>query len=204
MMSQTSPPLECLLEQARLGDGEALGRLLELYRNYLRLLARSLVGRGLCVRLDYSDLVQETFLNAHRGFTSFRGHSEGELIAWLRRILARRLANHVKRDQGPRHNAGREESLEALLDHSDQALQQALIAPGSSPSAQTERRERAVLLADALEKLTPDQREVFTRRHVEQIPIREIAERMGKTSRAVEMLWLRAVEKLNAILGEQS
>ncbi len=203
MMSQVSPPLERLLEQARRGDGEALGRLLELYRNYLRLLARSLVGRGLRVRLDDSDLVQDTFLNAHRGFANFRGHSEGELITWLRQILARRLANHVKRDQGPQRNAGREESLEALLDHSDQALQQALIAPGSSPSARTERRERAVLLADALERLTPDQREVFNLRHLEQVPIREIAERLGKTSRAVEMLWLRAVEKLNAILGEQ-
>jgi RNA polymerase sigma-70 factor (ECF subfamily) len=76
MMSQASIAPEVLLEQAHRGDGEAVGRLLELYRNYLRLLARSLVGPSLRVRLNLSDLVQDTFLNAHRKFADFRGHTE--------------------------------------------------------------------------------------------------------------------------------
>jgi RNA polymerase sigma-70 factor (ECF subfamily) len=57
---------ERLLERIRDGDGAALGRLLELYRNYLRVIARSLIGQALRVRLDASDLVQETFLKASR------------------------------------------------------------------------------------------------------------------------------------------
>ena len=62
---------ELLVKQARAGDGRALGRLLELYRNYLRVVARAMIGQALRVRLDASDLVQETFLKAHREFGHF-------------------------------------------------------------------------------------------------------------------------------------
>jgi RNA polymerase sigma-70 factor (ECF subfamily) len=57
-----------LMALARDGDQSALGKLLDLYRNYLRLVARSLIGAGLRVKLEPSDLVQETFLKAHRDF----------------------------------------------------------------------------------------------------------------------------------------
>ncbi len=69
-----------LLEQARNGNAGAHGELLELYRNYLRLVARSLISSALRVKLEPSDLVQETFLKAHREFTQFGGHSEPELV----------------------------------------------------------------------------------------------------------------------------
>ena len=78
-------------------------QLLELYRNYLRLVARSLISSALRVKLEPSDLVQETFLKAHREFTQFAGQSEPELVAWLRRILVRSLANQVKHHR--RHGA---------------------------------------------------------------------------------------------------
>jgi RNA polymerase sigma-70 factor (ECF subfamily) len=68
-----------LLEQARGGDVAALGQLLELYRNYLRLVARSLISGALRVKLEPSDLVQETFLKAHREFAQFAGQGEPEL-----------------------------------------------------------------------------------------------------------------------------
>jgi RNA polymerase sigma-70 factor (ECF subfamily) len=203
MMSHAGTPPELLLEQARHGDGEALGRLLELYRNYLRLLARSLVGPDLCVRLDQSDLVQDTFLNAHRKFDQFRGHSEAELVSWLRRILANILANQAKRNRGKGCDHRREQSLEVMLERSDQALQRAMAAPGSSPSAQATRRERAVLLADAMEKLTPEQREVFVLRHLNGVSLAETAAHLGLSRNAVANLWLRAVKSLNAILQEQ-
>jgi RNA polymerase sigma-70 factor (ECF subfamily) len=203
-MSQVDTSPELLLAQARRGDGEALGRLLNLYRNYLRLLTRSLAGPRLRGRVDYSDLIQDTFLKAHQGFPNFRGHCERELVAWLRQILAHVVANYVARNQRRARDYRRQDSLDVLLDRSDQALQRALAAPGSSPSAQALRRERAVLLADALESLTPDQKEVFVLRHVDEIPISEIAAKTGRSSKAVGMLWLRAVEKLNALLQEQS
>src|SRR5438445_9762152 len=105
---------ELLLGQARAGCREALGRLLELYRNYLRLLAHTQIDMALRVRLDPSDLVQETLMEAHRDFHDFVGTSERELVAWLRRILVRNLADQVKRHKAQVLDSGRQESLDAL------------------------------------------------------------------------------------------
>lgn len=119
MTSEAIP--DQLIAQVRSGDQAALGRLLELYRNYLRLVARSLIGAALRVKLDPSDLVQETFLKAHREFEGFAGRSEPELMAWLRRILARTLADQVKLLRRKGRNYQRQESLDQLLERSDAA-----------------------------------------------------------------------------------
>ena len=74
MTSESVP--DRLMAQARRGDQAALGKLLELYRNYLRLVARSLIGVALKVKVEPSDLVQETFLKAHQEFGGFRGGNE--------------------------------------------------------------------------------------------------------------------------------
>lgn len=203
LMSPADPTPERLLSRARCGDVDALGHLLDLYRNYLRLLARSLIGRDMRGRLDQSDVVQETFLHAHQGFAEFRGNSEAELLAWLRTILARDLAHLLRLHRRQSRDVRREEGLETLLENADQSLQNALAAPGSSPSRHAAHREQAVLLADALTNLTADQRDVFLARHVDQVPVEDIARQMNRTPNAVRMLWLRAVQNLNAMLGER-
>src|SRR5262249_42221775 len=87
---------ERLLALARAGDGAALGQLFELYREYLTLLASVQLGQRLRGKVDAADVVQETFLEAHRDFAQFRGATEAELTAWLRQVLARNLANLLR------------------------------------------------------------------------------------------------------------
>jgi RNA polymerase sigma-70 factor (ECF subfamily) len=203
-MSRTDSSPEDLLLQARAGHAAALGRLLELYRNYLRLMSRSLISQPLRTRLDASDLVQETFLKAQREFSCFVGSSEPELVAWLRQILVRTLADQVKQHRARKRDYRREEPMEVLLDRSSLAIQQRLASPVSSPSARTSQREQAVLLADAVEKLSANYREVFVLRNLEHIPFDEIAERMGRSSGAVRMLWTRAIARLSELLKEGS
>src|SRR5262245_18602047 len=94
------PDPEELLRQARAGSKPALGSLLELYSSYLELLARLQIGRRLQGKVDAADLVQETFLRAHQFFEQFEGSTEAELVAWLRQILASRLADLVRRYHG--------------------------------------------------------------------------------------------------------
>jgi RNA polymerase sigma-70 factor (ECF subfamily) len=193
-----------LLEQARGGNENALGQLLELYRNYLRLVARSLISEALRVKLEASDLVQETFLKAHREFTQFAGQSEPELVAWLRRILVRSMANQVKHHRRQARDHQRQESLEQLLDRSSITIQQALASSISSPSEQASQREQAVLLANALQRLPDDYREAFIRRTLEHVPFETIAAEMGRSVGAVRMLWTRAVKRLTQMMEDDA
>ena len=194
---------EGLIQKARGGDGEALGQLLESYRNYLRLLAATQVGKGLLLRVDPSDLVQNTFLEAHRGFADFRGKTEAELVAWLRRILVHNLADEAKRHGAERRDFHREESLEVLLDRSSLSAHEALAAGISSPSMQAIRRERAVIVADTLARLPDEHREVVVLRNLLHLKFDEIAVRMGRTPSHARVLWTRALVKLRSLLEER-
>src|SRR5437870_13481199 len=93
---QSQDPTE-LLARARQGNGESLGALLEFYRNYLYLLARTQIDLHLQARANPSDLVQETSLQACSHFHQFRGSTEKQLLAWLRRILVHNRAPVVEK-----------------------------------------------------------------------------------------------------------
>jgi RNA polymerase sigma-70 factor (ECF subfamily) len=193
---------ERLIKLARAKNAHALGQLLELYRNYLALAARLQISRRLQSKIDPADLVQDTFLKAHRHFAQFRGTTEAELLGWLRQILALNVANVVRHYFGTQ---GRDVRLEReLADELAQSSQQwglGLVAEHSSPSQRAARREEAVLLADALEKLPPDYAEVIILRHLEGLPFAEVAQHMGRSVDSVEKLWVRGLVQLRRLLG---
>jgi RNA polymerase sigma-70 factor (ECF subfamily) len=194
---------EQLLRQAQAGDKLALGQLVELYRGYLGLLARMQTSTRLQVKADPEDLVQETFLKVHRDFAQFRGTSEKEWVAWLRQILAYNLAHLVRRYHGSkRRDIKLERAMAEALDESSSALDRGLAAPDSSPSKQAIRREQSVLLADALNKLPADYREVIILSHLQGQSFPEVARQMGRTLDSVKNIWARALAKLRRILGE--
>jgi RNA polymerase sigma-70 factor (ECF subfamily) len=201
----TSLSPEELLHQARSGSSQRLGELLELYRHYLSLLARLEIGRNLQAKLDASDLVQDTLLEAHRNFPKFRGASETQLVCWLRQIMAASLANLLRRYLGTQGRDVRlERDLAVHLDQSSRLLDRGLVAPISSPSQQASRREQVVLLADALEQLPDDYREVIVLRHLEGLTFAEVAQRMGRSLDSVEKLWVRGLARLRQVMGEGS
>ena len=188
---------QALLDRARGGDDAALGLLLESYSNYLTLLARVQIGRRIQGKVDAGDVVQEVFLEAHRQIANFRGTSEGELVAWLRRILAGQLALTLRRYLGTKgRDVNLERELGAKLDQSSQAMDGGFVAPTSTPSQHVSRREQAVLLADALDKLPGDYREVIILRHLEALPFAEVASRMARSEDSVQKLWVRALASL--------
>src|SRR5262249_4873566 len=67
-------------------------------------------------RVDASDIVQQTFLQAHQALAGFRGSTEAELAAWLRQILAHALAHAVRVHGRDRRDVAREQSLEAAVE----------------------------------------------------------------------------------------
>ncbi len=188
-----------LLQRARQEPGE-LDRLFAQCRNYLNVLARAQVEKRLQSKVDASDLVQQTLLEAYRDFRNFRGGTEAEWLAWLRRILTHNAANFIRHWQTTGKRQARREvqlgpadsSAAPRFDPSDH---------GESPSQQLMRKEREVLVADAVAQLPADYQEVINLRNLQRLPFNEVAERMGRSRPAVQMLWLRALNQLQQILA---
>jgi RNA polymerase sigma-70 factor (ECF subfamily) len=193
---------DLLLQRARAGEAEAIEQLLQQYGNYLQLLARTQIGSVLNGILNPSDLVQETMLEASQAFKEFRGETERELMAWLRKILVNTLVDYARHHHAQSRDLHRLQSLNAMLDHSSMAMEQVLAEEIPSPSQQASRREQAVIVADALAALPDDYREVVILRQFQQLKFLEIGTRMGRSAGAARVLWVRALERLRSILGE--
>ena len=203
MTQSSSLDVPALVAAAKRRDGPALDRLLELYRNYLRLLARTWLNGAARGAAEPSDLVQETMLRAHRGFETFRGTAEGELVAWLRQIMARQLTDLVRRMRAARRDMGREIplcDLELLPDR----LQGLAASTISRPSAAVKRRELAVVLADALAQLSSPRREVIVLRNLEELDWPGVAHRMERSEAAVRKLWARALLALRPLIEDSA
>ena len=177
-------------------------RSLDRFRQYLLLLARVRLDPRLKGKLDASDVVQQTLLEAHQGMGQFRGRSVAEQAAWLRQILARNLANAVRDLGRAKRDVARERSLDAALDQSASRLEAWLAAEQSSPSQRVERHERAVLLAEALATLPETQREAVVLRHWHGWSLAEIASHLGTTTAGVTGLLHRGLKKLRKQLQE--
>jgi RNA polymerase sigma-70 factor (ECF subfamily) len=179
------------LARARAGSKEALGQVLQACREYLLCVAaRELDDADLRAKEAASDVVQNTFLDAHRDFGQFGGQTEGEFLAWLRGLLRHNVSNCRRRWRSEMRDAGRE----SRLDSHDSAV--APPAPAPSPSSWAVREEDRESLERALARLPDDQRQVLHLRYREERSFEEIGRLMNRSANAAQKLWARAVERL--------
>jgi RNA polymerase sigma-70 factor (ECF subfamily) len=176
---------------------------LERFRDYLRLLARLRIDSKFRAKVDASDVVQETLLEAHRGWEQFRGSLDAELMAWLRRILAHNLADAFKALERDKRDIARERSLEAQLEDSAVRLVEWVAANQSTPSRQVSREEETLRLAGALSRLPEPQREAVELHHLQGCALREIALRLERSEPAVAGLIHRGLSRLRELLAER-
>jgi len=196
-MNSSVLSLASLLTAFRQGNPAAQGEILARYQSWLRLLARLQLDSRFQGKLDPSDIVQQTLLEACKALPQFRGQTEAELTAWLRQILAHVLAHEVRRYHGTQQrDVGREVSLDQALAQSSQRLADIIAASGPSPSQQAAQREQEVVLAEVLAQLPDDYREVIILRNLEGLSHEQVAQRMGRGVGAVRMLWVRALSRL--------
>lgn len=203
---QSYSPLELsdLIAQSKSGCRDSLGELLSIYRSYLSLVASLQIDKPLQEKVSASDLVQATCLQAHKGIGDFDGNSERELLAWLRKILVSQLLNELRRYSTLGRNLKLERKLNTCSEQSSMMLGSMLAAPGHSPSQSAMRRERAVLLADALAGLPEDYREVIVLRHLQSMPFSTIAKQTDRTVDSVKGIWRRAIAQLRSSLGNEA
>jgi RNA polymerase sigma-70 factor (ECF subfamily) len=174
------------------------------FRDYLLLLARARLDPRLLGRLDASDVVQQTLLEAHRDAAQFRGSSDAERAGWLRQMLARNLANAARDHTRDRRDVNRERSLQASLDESSARLEMFLAADQSSPSQHLDRDEQLRRLAAALAALPDGQREAVELRHLQGWSLADIATHLGRTPAAVAGLLHRGLAELRTLLEGSS
>jgi RNA polymerase sigma-70 factor, ECF subfamily len=166
-------------------ESEPDGPALEHFRSYLHLLAKLHLDPRLRSKLDASDIVQQTLLQAHQARDQFRGHGDGERAAWLRQILAQNLA-HAVRDFGrDKRDGARAHSLEAVLDASSARLEAWLEVEQSSPSQQAQRNEQAVRVAEALDRLPEAQREAVVLHYFHGCLVAEVSRQLGRSTEAI-------------------
>ena len=169
---------------------------LERYRAYLHLLARMQIDRRLRAKVDASDIVQQTLVQAIEGWTEFRGRTDAELAAWLRQILAHNLANTFRDLGRQKRDVRREQSIHAALEQSSARLESWLAADQPSPSQQAIASEQAVQLADALANLPEAQREALTLHHLSGWTIEQVGQHLGRSPAAVAGLIKRGLQTL--------
>ncbi|TWT97014.1 ECF RNA polymerase sigma factor SigR [Botrimarina colliarenosi] len=208
MMSTSGSFAAELLSDARQGSETSLGKLMQLHASYLKLVVASQLDDRLRARVSSSDVVQETFYEAHRDFPAFRGATPEEFLGWLRRILMNNLLRAVEQHlKAAKRDVRREVSLDRarpLGDRSAPGFAAQLPHDGDSPSASFQRRENADTLGQMLDVLPDDYREVLRLRHQEGLDFSEIGERMGRSSGAVRMLWLRSIKRLRSLYDDEA
>lgn len=166
------------------------------YRGYLQFLARQHLSNRYSGRLDYSDVVQQTLLQAHVAKSQFQGESELERLAWLRQILVRCISHATRQLHAKKRDIHRERSLVDDLDASSMRLEGLLADKESTPSQCLARQDRVLLIADAIESLPEEQKQIIVLRYWEEKSLREVADMLGKSLPAVAGQLHRATKKL--------
>ncbi|MBS0204909.1 MAG: sigma-70 family RNA polymerase sigma factor [Planctomycetes bacterium] len=203
-MSDSSPSIilrDCLAK-ARAGDPLARDRLFAACRSYLGLLARASVEPWMQAKIDASDLVQQTMLDAHRDFQHFQGQTDQEWLGWLRQILNHNACDAARHYGVAGKRAARREVPMAGIDNSGSVANMfEPQSPGGSPSQMAINHETELLLAEAMDQLPDDYREVIILRNIQRLPFETVAEQMQRTRAATQMLWMRAIQKLKSLLS---
>jgi RNA polymerase sigma-70 factor (ECF subfamily) len=184
-------------------DESSGGQALEEFRAYLEYLARVRLDPRLQSKLDPEDVVQETLKEAYQARDHFRGESELEKKAWLRKILLHNLATAVEHLRRQKRDVARECSLDAALEHSSARLAALLAADHSTPSEQAQRQEEAMQLEEALTTLPERQRLAVVLRHFHDWPLADISRHLETTSLAVAGLLNRGLKQLRSVLPAQ-
>lgn len=175
----------------------------EPYRSYLLLLARMQLDPRPQCKVEASDVVQHTLLEAHHKRSQFQG-DEAAFAAWLRTALANNIRDALRRARRQKRDIRREQSLEAALEQSSQRLAECLAANQSSPSRRAVLNEELLRLSDALWALPEAQREAVVLHHLQGCTLREVAAILQRSDTAVAGLLHRGLRRLRELLDTKS
>jgi RNA polymerase sigma-70 factor (ECF subfamily) len=176
---------EAVLAKARRGDGEAFRALVEGHARRAFALAYRLMGN----EQDAEDVVQESFIRAHRRLPAFESRSN--FGTWFHRIVVN-CAIDTLRARKARHEDSQGEAVDAMTE--------VIASDGPSPERLARSAEIRRHLDASLALLTAQERLAFALRHCEGHSIDEIGRTLGIQESAAKHAVFRAVRKLRAAL----
>jgi RNA polymerase sigma-70 factor, ECF subfamily len=195
--------MDALLQDARQGKPGAVDALLTKLREPLRRVVHLRMDPMLARRVDASDIVQDVLIEANQRLTDYLKNPAMPFPLWLRHIAQDRIIDsHRRHRQAQRRSLDREQSLTApaWAEESSTSLVAQLIDPEQTPATEAIQAELARKLANAVNELSPDDREIILMRHQEQLPNQDVAKILSLTEAAASMRYLRALRRLRTVL----
>lgn len=200
--------IDTIIDRASHGDETALGQALQFFRSRLKQSVAMRMDQRLYGRIDPSDVVQETFLDAARRLREFAKEPERmPLLLWIRLLAVQRLVDLHRQHLGAKmRDVGLEVPLEqpGALQASSVWMAQQLIDRGETGSTVAMREELCQQVHEALNDLDPVDREVLAMRHFELLSNREVSIALDISPTAASNRYIRALRRLKGLLASLS
>jgi RNA polymerase sigma-70 factor (ECF subfamily) len=194
-----------LIDNAKAGQADAAGQLLDRHRESLRRMIELRLDRKIKQRIDASDIVQEVMIEANRRLQTYLDDPVMPFHLWLRQMARDRIIDAHRRHRGSvKRSVDREQAMvaPAALDRSTMELAAQLCDPELTPAAAATMHELQRRFQAALETMDDHDREIVLMRHFEQLSNQDVAKALGLTEPAASMRYLRAIRKLRKMLAE--
>ncbi len=199
-MRDNLPVIQRLLDQAQNGDQTALEALFKLHSAMLLRAITLRMDRRVAARVDASDVLQETYLEAFRRLPRYLEQQQMPFHLWLYWIAREKVLALHRRHLGAEKRAVTHEAPPLPADSSATFVSTVIAGHDPSPSQALAKAELAERLRQALEQLDDDERDLILWRHFEQLSARETAQLLEISEAAASKRYIRAVERLRTIL----
>jgi RNA polymerase sigma-70 factor (ECF subfamily) len=201
-MPMPSHETEELIQRVAAGDERAASQLLALHRQRLRRMVAIRLDEQILARLDPSDVVQETMIQAVRRLPEYSRTRPIPFYPWLRQLAWDQIVHaHRHHFRQQKRSIHREQPrAEYLSGASQDLLVNHLIASQTSPSKATMREELKSQVRSALGQLTPSHREILVLLFLERLSMNEAAAVLGVTQEAARSRQRRALEQFSRLV----
>lgn len=191
-----------LIRRIRTGDQNAMAELMERYRGQLLATASRKMSDLLKRSVEPDDVIQEAMTYCLKTFSEIDCRFL-DPMPWVHQVLERKIVDAHRHHAAQKRAADKGVPLSGATDSSP-GLIDLLIASITSASQAFARNRREERLMIAMQQLTKEQQDALRMRYVDNLPSKEIAEKLGKSDGAIRVILTRSLRQLEELLDDGS